>query len=109
MPLLAGMYEAYAAASSGSLSSFVDELAPRLPLTLILALIVYVLVTLSGAIFSRLNGVSVAAQAARYPIERSRPNNFRSAASRSFTANYGSFAKTAKENSSSSRFHSPTG
>ena len=113
MPLLAGMYEAYAAASSGSskhqhlitwLTNFVTELATRLPLTLILAFIVYVLVTLLGAIFLRLNGVSVAAQAARYAIERSRPNNFSSAAARRFTANYGSFAKTAKENSSQLSF-----
>ena len=118
MPLLAGMHEAYVAASSGSsehqhlitwLTNFVTELATRLPLTLILAVIVYVLVTLLGAHFSRLNGVSLGAQAARYAIERSRPNNFSSAAARRFAGNYGSFAKPENENSSSSRFHSPTG
>jgi hypothetical protein len=71
MLLLAGMHEAYVAANSDSsehqhlstrLTNFVTELATRPPLTLILAVIVYVLVTLLGALFSRLNGVSLGAQ-----------------------------------------------
>jgi hypothetical protein len=52
MPLLAGVYEAYAAASRVAekgfvtwLVSFVDELATRMPLMLILAAVIFGIVT----------------------------------------------------------------
>ena len=77
MPLLAGVYEAYEAASRNSkrelviarLVSFVDELATRLPLMLILAFIVYGLVSVVGSVLWWLNGASIAAQAARHAVE----------------------------------------
>jgi hypothetical protein len=77
MPLLAGVYEAYEAASRNSehevaitwLASFVDELATRLPLMLILAFVVYGLVSMVGSVLWWLNGASIAAQAARHAIE----------------------------------------
>jgi hypothetical protein len=76
MPLLAGAYEAYAAASRVAdnafltwLVSFLDELATRLPLMLILALVVFGIVTMIGALLSRLEGASFTAQAARNPSE----------------------------------------
>ena len=72
MPLLAGLYEAYAAASRVAdkafltwLVSFFDELATRMPLMLILALVVFGIVTMIGAFLSRLEGASFTAQAAR--------------------------------------------
>ena len=76
MPLLAGLYEAYAAASRVAdkafltwLVSFFDELATRMPLMLILALVVFGIVTMIGALLSRLEGASFTAQAAREPSE----------------------------------------
>ena len=76
MPLLAGVYEAYAAANRVAdkafltwLVSFFDELATRMPLMLILALVVVGIVTMIGALLSRLEGASFTAQAARDPSE----------------------------------------
>jgi hypothetical protein len=80
MPLLAGLYEAYAASPAlehqqaiAWLPTFVSQLALRLPLALILALVVYGLVTVVGAVLLRLHDVSIAAQAARNKIALSRP------------------------------------
>jgi hypothetical protein len=75
MPVLAGVYDVFDAASHASeqnawWTTFFDKLATRLPLALILAIIVYGLVTAVAAILHRLHGVSVAAQAARKTIER---------------------------------------
>ena len=61
MPLLAGVYEAYAAANA-----FFSELLLRLPLALFMAFVVYCLVSVVGAVFLRLDRASVAAQAARH-------------------------------------------
>lgn len=77
MPLLAGVYEAYEAASRNSkhelviarLVSFVDELATRLPLMLILAIVVYGLVSVVGSVLWWLNGASIAGRAARHAVE----------------------------------------
>jgi hypothetical protein len=85
MPLLAGVYEAYAVASPDLehqqviawLATFVNKLALRLPLALILAIVVYGLVNVVGAVLLRLRRVSVAAQAARNEIELSRPRSWR--------------------------------
>ena len=78
MPLLAGVYEAYAAASPElRLTTFFSNLALRLPLALILAIVVYGLVSVVGAVLLRLDRVSVAAQAARNKIELSRPRTWR--------------------------------
>ena len=85
MPLLAGVYEAYAAANADLeqqqvitwLSTFFSELVLRLPLALFLAIVVYGLVSVVGAVFLRLDRVSVAAQAARNKIELSRPHAWR--------------------------------
>jgi hypothetical protein len=60
IPLLAGVYEAYAAANA-----FFSELLLRLPLALFMAFVVYCLVSVVGAVLLRLNRASVAAQAAR--------------------------------------------
>jgi len=77
MPLLAGVYEAYDAASrdlehepvvAWSIT-FVEKLATRLPLTLILVFVVYGLVSVVGAVLWRLHGTSIAAQAARHAVE----------------------------------------
>ena len=73
MPLLAGVYEAYAAANADLeqqqvitwLSAFFSELVLRLPLALFMAIVVYGLVSVVGAVLLRLDRVSVAAQAAR--------------------------------------------
>lgn len=81
MPLLAGVYEAYARASPALehqqviawLPTFVGKLALRLPLAIILALFVYGLVTVVYAFLLRLHHASIAAQAARNKIELSRP------------------------------------
>jgi hypothetical protein len=78
MPLLAGVYEAYAVASPDlELTTFFSNLALRLPLALILAIVVYGLVSVVGAVLLRLHRVSVAAQAARNEIELSRPRTWR--------------------------------
>jgi hypothetical protein len=76
MPLLAGVYEAYLAANRVAdkafltwLVSFVDELATRMPLMLILALVIFGIVTMIAALLSRLEGASFTAQAARDPSE----------------------------------------
>jgi hypothetical protein len=73
MPLLAGVHEAFAAASRDPLqqgivwfSAFCNELAIRLPLSLILALTVFALIGAAAAFLSRLDGASVSAQAARH-------------------------------------------
>ncbi len=58
MPLLAGVYEAYAAENA-----FFSELMLRLPLALIMAIVVYGLVSVVGAVLLRLDRVTVAAQA----------------------------------------------
>jgi hypothetical protein len=73
MPLLAGVYAAYEATSPGlDPSTFVIELARRLPLALILAIAVYCLVSIVSAILLRLHGVSIAAQAERNEVKRPR-------------------------------------
>ena len=59
MPLLAGVYEAYAAENA-----FFSELALHLPLALFMAFVVYGLVSVVGAVLLRLDRVTVAAQAA---------------------------------------------
>jgi hypothetical protein len=69
MPLLAGVYEAYLAANRVADKAFVDELATRMPLMLILALVVFGIVTVIAALLSRLEGASFTAQAARDPSE----------------------------------------
>ena len=77
MPLLAGLHEAFAAAGRAMeqqpsvdwLSTFCNELALRLPISLILAFAVFVLVSAGSAFLSRLHGASGAAQAARYDID----------------------------------------
>lgn len=75
MPFLAGLYDAYTV-SHGSIDSiFFSELAPRLPLALILASVVYGFVSLVGAFLLRLHGASVAAQASRHQIELARPRD----------------------------------
>ena len=48
MPLLAGVYEAYAAENA-----FFSELVLRLPLALIMAIVVYGLVSVVGAVLFR--------------------------------------------------------
>jgi hypothetical protein len=72
MPLLAGVYEAYAAVNRVAETNFTpwsvrffDELATRMPLMLILALGVYGIVTMIGAFLSRLAGASFTAQSVR--------------------------------------------
>jgi hypothetical protein len=73
MPLLAGVYAAYEATSPGlEPSTFVIELARRLPLALILAIAVYCLVSIVSAILLRLHRVSIAAQAERNEVKRPR-------------------------------------
>jgi len=77
MPLLAGLHEAFAAAARDMeqqqgidwLSTFCNELALRLPLSLILAFAVFALLSAAGAFLSRLDGASVSAQAARHDID----------------------------------------
>jgi hypothetical protein len=77
MPLLAGLHEAFAAVgpdmeqqpSVDWLSTFCNELALRLPISLILAFAVFALISAAGALLSRLDGASVSAQAARYDID----------------------------------------
>lgn len=76
MPLLAGLHEAFAAAGRDMehqpdidwLSTFCNELALRLPLSLILASAVFGLITAVVAFLSRLDGACVSAQAARHDI-----------------------------------------
>jgi hypothetical protein len=83
MPLLAGVYDAYDATSRDSKHepviawsiTFVEKLATRLPLTLILAFVVYGLVSVVGSVLWRLHGMSIAAQAARHAVERPGPPN----------------------------------
>ena len=73
MPLLAGVYEAYEAASPGfEPSTFGLELARRLPLALILAMAVYCLVGMVSAVLLRLHHVSITAQAERNEVRRPR-------------------------------------
>ena len=73
MPVLAGVYEAYEAASPGlKFSTFAAELARRLPLALILAVAVYCLVSLVSAVLLRLHRVSIAAHAERNEVKRPR-------------------------------------
>ena len=73
MPLLAGAYEAYEAASPGlEPYTFVTELARRLPLALILAIAVYCLASIVSAILLRLHRVSTAAQAERNEVKQPR-------------------------------------
>lgn len=85
MPLVAAVYDAYSAAGHGSglemLNAFVERLATVLPLALIMGALVYGLVSVVGALLSRLHGASIAAQAARHEIER------RSSPKRPSTAN----------------------
>lgn len=77
MPLLAGLREAFAAAGRDMeqqqgidwLGTFCNELALRLPLSLILAFAVFALISAASAFLSRLYGASVAAQAARHDID----------------------------------------
>ena len=77
MPLLAGMCEAIVAAGrimaqqrgNAWLSTFGYELALRLPLSLILAFAVFAIISAAIALLSRLDGASVAAQAARHDID----------------------------------------
>jgi hypothetical protein len=77
MPLLAGLHEAFTAAGRAQeqqqgldwLSTFCSELALRLPISLILALAVFVLFSAATAFLSRLDGASVSAQAARHDID----------------------------------------
>jgi hypothetical protein len=77
MPLFAGLHEAFAAAGRDMehqpsiewLSTFCNELALRLPLSLILAFTVFALIGAAGAFLSRLDGASVSAQAARHHID----------------------------------------
>jgi hypothetical protein len=75
MPLLAGVYEALASPALEHqqviawLPTFVRKLALRLPLSIILALVVYGLVTAVGAVLLRLHNSSIAAQAGRNKIE----------------------------------------
>ena len=77
MPLLAGLHEAFAAAGRDMeqqqgidwLNTFFNELALRLPLSLILAFAVFALISAAGAFLSRLDGASVSAQAARHDID----------------------------------------
>jgi hypothetical protein len=76
MPLLAGLHEAFAAAGRDMeqqqgidwLITFCNELALRLPLSLILAFAAFALISVAGAFLSRLHAASVAAQAARHDI-----------------------------------------
>ena len=78
IPLLAGVYAA-AVASSNSWPFF-NEMDRRLPFALILAFIVYVLVSAVGLVLFRLHRVSDAAQAGRNQIElrkRIEPNKKR--------------------------------
>ena len=84
MPLLAGVYDAYAASRDnvqhhelGWVSAFFAELATRLPLALLLAFIVYGFTSLVGAFLFRLHGASVAAQASRHQIELARQRDKR--------------------------------
>jgi hypothetical protein len=77
MPLLAGAHEAFAAAGREMeqqrgidwFITFCNELALRLPLSLIMAFAVFALTGGVGAFLSRLNSMSVAAQAARHDID----------------------------------------
>ncbi len=77
MPLLAGLHEAFDAAGRdleqqqgiGWLSTVCNELALRLPLSLILAFAVFAVVSAATAFLSRLHGASVAAQGARHDID----------------------------------------
>jgi hypothetical protein len=81
MPLLAVVYDACDLASRGDqqilgwIKTFFSELTPHLPLALILAFIVYGLMSLVKALLLRLHHVSVAAQASRHQIELSRPRD----------------------------------
>ena len=73
MPLLAGVYEAYEAASPGlKVSNFFVELARRLPLALSLAIAVYCLVSIVSAVLLRLHRVSIAAHAERNEVKQPR-------------------------------------
>jgi hypothetical protein len=77
MPLLAGLHVAFGAASRDVehqpgiawLSTFCNELALRLPLSLILAFTVFAVMGAAVAFLSRLDGACVSAQAARHDID----------------------------------------
>jgi hypothetical protein len=76
MPLLAGLHEAFTAANRyleqqqgiDWPSTFFSEVAIRLPISLILAVAVFALISAAGALLLRLEHASVSAQAARYDI-----------------------------------------
>jgi hypothetical protein len=76
MPLLAGLQEAFVAASHDVeqqgidwLGTFCSEVALRVPISLILAFAIFALVSAAGALLLRLDGASVSAQAARNNID----------------------------------------
>lgn len=77
MPLLAGLHEAFAAAGRHMeqqqgidwLSTVCNEIALRLPLSLILAFVVFAVISAATAFLLRLHSASVAAQAARHDID----------------------------------------
>lgn len=76
MPLLAGLQEAFVAASHDVreqgidwFSTFCGEAALRLPISLILAFAIFALVSAAGAFLLRLDRASVSAQAARHNID----------------------------------------
>jgi hypothetical protein len=76
MPLLAGLHEAFTAAARHVeqqqgidwLSTFCSEAAVRLPISLVLAFVVFALVSAADALLLRLEQASVSALAARHDI-----------------------------------------
>jgi hypothetical protein len=77
MPLLAGLHEAFTAAARHVeqqqgihwFSTFCGEVAVRLPISLVLAVAIFALVSAADALLLKLGGVSVSAQAARHNID----------------------------------------
>jgi hypothetical protein len=76
IPVLAGLHEAFIAADRyveqqpgiDWLSTFCSEAALRLPISLLLAIVVFALISAASALLLRLEHASVSAQAARHDI-----------------------------------------
>jgi hypothetical protein len=75
MPLFACWHEAFSASGRyleqqgiAWLSTFCSEIALRLPISLLLAVVIFALMSAAGALLLRLEHASVSAQAARHNI-----------------------------------------
>jgi hypothetical protein len=77
MPLLAGLHEAFTATARHVeqqqgihwFSTFCGEVAVRLPISVVLAVAIFALVSAADALLFKLGSVSVSAQAARHNID----------------------------------------